>query len=413
MAAKRGKNTSERIENCIGFLVAFFVITFFVFAFFFSSNMSIETVGTAFTIATIIMYTTYILFQLGRMLYKGKVLHILLGTIGAWIGFMFFLILFVSIPHGFSWLPQIYFQHIISLEWMNPICKYCILILGVITCFSLLAYIVFQEHKIETSSKPSKLSQTDSAEFIREDFAEEEQAQPITETEKKLNKIYQLYETMQDNFIRIQLVRSRWNFPSKKEILLGIDTPNSSIVFTNGEIMHSISIKNIIYIDYQDTSNEDKPFSRLIKLYYFGRNGKEYIVPFTQTFSNNVAEDNRKFNEIKDLPFNVPSTNEEIIFRRKIRILGSKLDKCEFPNCPFFNDNWFDVLNNSMKKIKNIKSDGYKLFRQKVILATDFENEPLFVKIISELSQEKIDITSAKQEARQLCFSLPFAQKQK
>ena len=57
-----------------------------------------------------------------------------------------------------------------------------------------------------------------------------------------------------------------------------------------------------------------------------------------------------------------------------------------------------------MEKIKNNHTDGYTLFKDRVIAAEDYLDDEVLISIINDLSIDPPDKASAKKEARRLCL---------
>lgn len=214
-----------------------------------------------------------------------------------------------------------------------------------------------------------------------------------------------LRTAIQDNAILVQFVKRKWGFTVSSKVQFGYDDENEYFVFVSNKSSTTIEAEKVVYIDYEDILyglNSTAEYQRLIKMYYLADNNEEQIITLSQRVLEDMCDNRMK--KIKQYANKYPTDEPEIVFRRKIRHLASSLEVDCYPNRPFLNDKWFEFLKATMEKVKNNNADGYTLFRNKLIANDDYWSDDALFVIIEDLSKNPPDPSSAKKEAKKLCF---------
>ncbi len=295
------------------------------------------------------------------------------------------LLILASVPLMLEYDYSVYKDFFLGV-WMNPVINLIFFLLGIISIAVPLAALIYYE---DGSSKKGKSKTT-----ITQINDEE------AENNRKL-----LGSKIQAHAITVRFLKRKWNFTQGKDVLFGYDEDNKQFVFVNEQNSYTLSSSKIIYLDFEDVSNDfgkiinTKEYQRLVKLYYLSSGKKEGILHLAQ-----ISASGEEIKQIKHYANSNPPSNPEVIFRRKIRHRASALTQDNYPCRPFINDEWFEMLKECMEKFKNNKTDGYSLFRDKIIAADNYMNDEMLFSIICDLSMDPPDKTSAKKEARQLCL---------
>ncbi len=314
-------------------------------------------------------------------LYRADLLPLLFMFVPAVLVFVF-----AVIPLGFEYGYGIYKDFFLGV-WMYPNVKLIFFLLGIITTVVTLAFVIHYENG-GTKKKPKK-----------------QNPPPISDEEAENNRNL-LRTAIQNNAVNIRFLKRKWNFTADTDILFGYDEQNKQFVFLSDKNSYILSSKKIVYFDFEDAPNNNdtaintNKYQRIIKLYYLGSNQKEYVLTLVQTYASDEG-----INRIKYFANSNPADNSEVVFRRKIRHLASTLEREFYPCRPFANDEWFELLKESMEKIKNTNTDGYSLFRDKVIAVENYMDDEVLFSIICDLSVDPPDKASAKKEAKRLCLS--------
>lgn len=228
---------------------------------------------------------------------------------------------------------------------------------------------------------------------------------PIIEDEEAEENRSLLRAAIQESAITVRLLKGQWGFSKNTDVLFGCDTTNKRLVFVSNRSDNIIDYAKVVYFDFEDVAKESdsavntREYHRLIKLYYLGASKKEHVVSMAQVYNND-----ENINRIKHNINTCPAGNSEVVFKRKMRHLAATLDRDFYPCRPFVSDDWFEQLKECMEKIKNNKTDGYSLFKNKVIAAEDYMDDETLFSIICDFSLDPPDKSSAKKEARRLCL---------
>ena len=294
-----------------------------------------------------------------------------------------FFLIPVFIEYGFANS----FKFFLSGEWMGSVTKLVFSLLGIFITVGSIAIACYNESK-GTKKKTKK-------------------QEPSTISDEEAEKNRSLLRTaIQDNAIRVQFTRRQWGFTASSKVLFGYDDENEQFVFVSDNSSNTIAGEMGIFLDYEDilyaSDGSTTEYQRVIKLYYLGKSKEECIVTMLQKSLDDMC-DNR-INKIKQYANKYPTDEHEIEFRRKIRHLASSLEVDFYPNRPFLNDKWFELLKATMEKIKNNNTNGYSLFRNKLIANEDYWGDDTLFTIIEDLSKNPPDPSSAKKEAKRLCF---------
>lgn len=371
MLRTKEKEYEFRKELCWGTLFAFIMLTTMLGLIFVFNEWNFwEIVTNAFSIATVIISIVLVGIILHR--YASDDTREFLKIFGALVLILFaMLIINIILNEGID-----------NILLLPVYLRTTFCVLGLIVCIFATCLGIYTNRKLTNEM------------IIKKEIAKKE----------NVDKSAEYLETICDNSIRIEFVKRKWKFSTKKEVWLGFDINNQILVFANKQDNRVLKFEKLIFMDYIDVDNSESNYKRLIKLYYLDRGNQEGIVSFNQVFVNEV--DDIRFKKILEIINNTVTKKEEIVFKRKMRYLNSLLDKRGYPNNMFASDEWFPLLQSIMSKVKNLKTDGYTLFREKVIGNVDYLNDSTLQQIIRDLSKNPIDDTSAKQEAKRLCFKL-------
>lgn len=331
--------------------------------------------------ASLVAWSVFLVGILIYGLYRADLLPLLFMFVPGVLVFIF-----AVIPLGFEYGYGIYKDFFLGV-WMHSNVKLIFFLLAIITTVVTLAFVIHYENG-GTQKKPKKRNPP-----------------PISDEEVENNR-NMLRMAIQNNAINIRFLKRKWNFTTVSDVLFGYDEQNKQLVFVNNQNSHVLSCKKVVYLDFEDilgnpdASVNTSEYQRIIKLHYLESSKKESVLTLVQIYSIDEG-----INRIKYYANNNPAGNSEIVFRRKIRHLASTLERDFYPCRPFANDGWFDLLKESMEKIKNNNTDGYSLFRDKVIAAEDYMDDETLFSIICDLSVDPPDKASAKKEAKRLCLN--------
>jgi len=340
----------------------------------------LETFYTSVAMATLLSFTLFIFGYIIYGLYRVKFLAIL----WLFVPLLLIAVLLTCLEFGFSWILGA-----LSGIWMGPKLKFVFFLLGLCCSAASISYFCYYD-STETKKEGKKIP-----------------SQQISDEEQQ-KRIESLKLAIHDNAIYVHFLKHKWNFQANTDILFGYDHENCKFIFVSDKNCHILSGDSIIFLDSNSVSdnsaekvNGTSVYPQQIKLYYLAQNGNENIVscfvPFVDT---SCAE---KIDALKILANNIPTEKAEIIFRRKIRCYASTLNMEHYPGHPFNNDEWFNNLRKSMGEIKSNKSDGYSLFREKVITDEYYLHNYITGAIIRDMSLTPPNTTNAKNEAKKLC----------
>lgn len=291
-----------------------------------------------------------------------------------------FFIMYVGFEYGWGIFRDIFFG-----TWMNLTTMLILILLGISAVVCSISILCYYE---SGGSKKKTVKQAKTS--IRDE-----------EAERTRNL---LRAAIRSNSVKVCFLHKKWNFAKSEEILFGYDEVRKQFVFINDKNSHVLSSQKVVYLDFEsELSASDTGISTneyQIKLFYVDSGNKESVLSMALSYEPDGA-----INRIKYYANNNPAGNSEVVFRRKIRHLAATLDREFYPCRPFACDEWFEQLKECMGKIKNNKTDGYSLFRDRVIDAEDYMDDEILVSIISDMSIDPPDKTSAKKEARRLCLN--------
>lgn len=355
--------------NLLYFLLTqFFYIVILLIA---QSNGSLNFVfSRVYSMAVLISCVIYILIWIGYGCYRSGELswYFLL------LPFPLLIIIPLGFANGFSFLG-IFFAGM----WMSNALVVVFFALGIIIAAANIAYFCYCES--EPSKKKTKMAAK----------------KPINE--KNAEDVHQMLRTaISDNAIHVRFQNRKWRFGIRSDVMFGYDEQNKQFVFVDAKNSYTLSSKSVIFLAYENPLPDESAFHRLIKLYYLGADKEEQVLPLFQT-----DDDNENISRLQYYASTTVLENSDAIFIRKIRHIGSTLEHEFYPNRPFTNEEWFDVLQECMERAKNKDTDGYSLFKEKVVSTKDYLDDEAIYTIVCDLSIERPDKTSAKKEAKKLC----------
>ncbi len=367
-------------QGFVEFACAFFFFsqTFYVMALLCIQvdNMSMGIFYQSYAMAALVSIALFLLTLLAYGMYRIDMLPLLLMILLL----PLCAIMSIGFTHGFGAVGDFF-----TGVWMPSAAKLVFFLLGVLSIFSTLSGVLYFE-SVDAKKKTQK------------------QAKPkVSDEQEEMNRNI-LRSAIQENAITVHFINRKWNFSTSSDVMFGYDEQNKQFVFVSDVNSHTLNSKKVVYLDFEDVKNDPdvkictNEYQRLIKLYYLGSGEKESILYLSQTLS-----DDKSINRIKYFANNTPISNEEIVFRRKIRSLAATLELESYPCRPFRNDEWFEQLQECMAKIKNNNTDGYSLFKANVISSENYLNNEILKSIVCNLSNDPPDKTSAKKEARRLC----------
>lgn len=341
----------------------------------------INLIGRFYSTYAVAMFLSCVLFILGMIIYG---LYL--------INFLPILIMFVS-PFPFFLIPVFIeygvadsFRFFFSGKWMPPAMKLTLFLLGIVVSVSSITIAYKNQSKGTKQETKEQVTKT------------------VSDEEVEKNRGL-LRTAIQDNAILVQFVKRKWGFTVSSKVQFGYDDENEYFVFVSNKSSTTIEAEKVVYIDYEDILyglNSTAEYQRLIKMYYLADNNEEQIITLSQRVLEDMCDNRMK--KIKQYANKYPTDEPEIVFRRKIRHLASSLEVDCYPNRPFLNDKWFEFLKATMEKVKNNNADGYTLFRNKLIANDDYWSDDALFVIIEDLSKNPPDPSSAKKEAKKLCF---------
>lgn len=338
-------------------------------------------IGAVYSIYAIATFLSCGLFILGIVFY-GLYLIDLWPILIMVVASLPFFLMPVFLEYGFADSFKFFF----SGKWMPPTMKLVFFLMGIVMAVSSIAVVCYNESK--GTKKQVK-----------------QQATPTVSDEEAEENRKLLRTAIHENSIQVQFSKRQWGFTASTKVLFGYDNENEQFVFVSNKSSTIIEAKRVVYLDYEDilygSDGATTEYQRLIKLYYLGKGNEEHIISLLQRSLDDMC-DNR-INKIRQYANKYPTDEPEIKFRRKIRHLASSLEADSYPNRPFLIDTWFDYLKANMEKIKNNNTNGYTLFRNKLIANDDYWGDDTLFSIIEDLSQNPPNASTAKKEAKKLC----------
>lgn len=370
------RSWQEFVEFSCAFF--FFSQTFYVMALLCiqADNMSVGIFYQSCAMAALVSIALFFLGLLAYGMYRVDMLPLLLLILPL----PLCVTMSIGFTHGFGVLGDFF-----TGVWMNSAIKLIFFLLGILSTASTFSGVLYYESR-------------DSKQQIRK-----QEKPKISDEEAEMNRNI-LRSAIQENAVNVRFIKRKWNFSTSSDVMFGYDVQNKQFAFVSDINSYTLSSTKIVYLDFEDVKNDPDVknctniYQRLIKLYYLGSGEKENVLYLSQAFS-----DDKSINRIKHFANNAPTSNAEIVFRRKIRFLASTLQMESYPCRPFRKDEWFEQLQECMEKIKNNNTDGYSLFKSNVISSDNYMDNEILKSIICDFSLDPPDKTRAKKEAKKLC----------